>query len=258
MSDSVMSQLSAQGYQPVFIPVTSLVPPEVYVYVPKRRILERWGALKDYAPKVAEITPQTQIGPNLGNTSTRALDAKGMLNLLERVMKWLGLAGKVTGSFHFAGNTRFRYEFKNITASVVTRSQLQPLIRNITFHGSLDSLIDPGYVHVALEYLYAKEITLRQAEGKAFDASAKAEIKKLFGAEASAKLKLDDTGYVIYDGKGRPPGAFAYKAMQLFHYDGKIEIGGQAIKLAPSEEVKESFYTPAEGEFLDVEEPKAR
>jgi hypothetical protein len=249
-----MSQLSAQGYQPVFVTVTGLVPPDVYVYVPERRALERWGALKDYAPKVAQVVPETQEGPNIGSTRTRSMDAKGMLNLLGRFMKCLGFgAGKVTGSFHFGGDARFRYEFKGITASVVTRSRLQPLIRNLAFHSSLDSLISQGDVHIALEYLYAQQIVLRQAEGKEFDASAKAEIEKLFGTEAAAKVGFDDAGYIVYDGAEKPPAAFAYKAMQLFRYDGKIEIGGHAKRMASGEEV-DVFFIPAEGEFLDVEE----
>src|SRR5262247_3358027 len=108
MSDVVMEQLSSRGYQPVFLPMQSdsYLPPDLYVYDPDARALERWGPLKDFAPSVRKIVPQKGVGPRTGTETTRAMSGNIAARFFQGIMKMLGLGG-ASGSFGFAGNSRF-------------------------------------------------------------------------------------------------------------------------------------------------------
>ena len=258
MSDTVMAQLSSRGYQPVFLPMQSdgFVPPDVYVYVQEARALERWGPLKDFEPKVETIVPKKSVGPKIGTEATRAMSGNVAARFFQGIMKMLGLgAGGAGVHLGFAGNARFRYEFDGITSCYVERSKLIPLIGKTSLGAWVDSQINAGNVHVALEYLYARSIRIKEANGKQFDAVAQAEIDNLARANLSGKVKREKNGYLTFSADGPDGAAFAYKAMRVFRFEGDLVIGGHAKALGRADEsdAETSFSDPyVPGAFLDV------
>ena len=262
MSDTVMAQLSSRGYQPVFLPMQSdgFLPPDVYVYVPEAKALERWGPLKDFEPKVDTIVPRTSVGPKIGTEATRAMSGNVAARFFQGIMKMLGLSEGGAGvRLGFAGSARFRYEFDGITSCYVERSKLIPLIGKTFFGAWVDSEINAGNVHVALEYLYARSIRIKEANGKAFDAAAQAELDKLAQTNLSGKVKREKNGYLTFSAEGPGGAAFAYKAMRVFRFDGDLVIGGHAKALSHEGEsdAETSFSEPyVPGAFLDVQAPR--
>jgi hypothetical protein len=162
------------------------------------------------------------------------------------------VAGDVSAGFRFASSARFRYEFRDVTSKLIERHQVQPLLRDLVFGNVLDSWISRGTVHIALEYLYAKRIILRHADGGAFDAETTAALDELVKVNSSAKMRRDGAGFITFTAEG-DGAAFAYKALQIFRYDGKLDIGIQAKTLGKKDTSAEPMgYVPAHGEFLDV------
>jgi hypothetical protein len=254
MNDPVMSQLSAQGYQPIFLPLPGISPPEIYVYLPQTRKLERHGPLSFFLPEANHFTPEERPGPDLGNMMTQTMDGKATVNFLGKILNWFGISGDMNATFHFADNARFRYRFHDVTALVIERHNVDNLIRDLKFSGSLERHMVAGNVHIVLEYLYARKIELRHADGKNFDIATTAELDGLFNASASNKLERQKNGYISFKSQQGVGAAFAYKAKQIFRYDGKLEIGLQAKSLGNRRKGKEleNFYIPAHGEFLNV------
>jgi hypothetical protein len=147
------------------------------------------------------------------------------------VLRWLGLVGgDASAGFGFASNSRFRYEFRDVTSKLVERNEVQPLLRELVFGNVLDSWISGGTVHIVLAYLYTKRIILRHADGGAFEAETAAAIDELVKVNSSAKMRRDSTGFITFIAEG-DGAAFAYKALQIFRYDGKLDIGIQAKTL---------------------------
>jgi hypothetical protein len=135
--------------------------------------------------------------------------------MLRRLMMALGFGkGKIEAGFHFAGGSRFRYEFRRVTSVIVERHEVQPLIARLTFDSILDEWVRLGTVHVALEYLFAKTIVLRHAENSAFDAQTKAEIDQLVKMSGLTKVSRDGKGFVTFE-TDDDGAAFAYKAYQI-------------------------------------------
>jgi hypothetical protein len=259
MSDSVIAALSAQGYQPIFLPETGLSPPDIYVFDKNQKKLVRYGPLSGYAREARRIVPKPHKTPSFGNVTTRALETTTTMSLMRRLMRLIGLGGaKVEASFHFAGDSRFRYEFREITVKAVDRHEVQPIVRELKFHNILDSLVTDGSVHLVLEYLYAKRIVMRLADGSDFDAHVTADVEKLVQAAASGRVHREGKGFLTFEAEGEEGAAFAYKALQVFLYDGKLDIGLGAKTLGEPADKEPAPYIPAPGEFLDVEEAQVQ
>jgi hypothetical protein len=143
VTDPVIATLSAQGYQPIFMPTAGLAPPDIYVFDKERHCLVRYGPLSGYVSGAESIVPTPHKSTDFGNATSSALDNEVTLGLLGRLMRVLGLGRRaINTGFHFAGGSRFRYEFRQVTSLIVERHKVRPLIAHLRARPKITFTID--------------------------------------------------------------------------------------------------------------------
>lgn len=219
MSDALVNMLNSYRYQPVFLPRTGLIPPELYNFANKR--LVRRGQLGRFFEKPISFTPtKGKLGDLQGKLkSNKHFDAA--VGFLQQALQALGISGVPKIDLSFTGSKEFVFAFSDVTYQSVDPAVLDGMLQNLTIPFAIpDAYVQMGGLYIAYEYAYANALTMSRSDGKKFDGDISGNVGAYIdlGAKGSAELQANST--IAFSSKAGEVAAFAYKAGQL-HKNGK-------------------------------------
>jgi len=265
MSDALVKVLNGFGYQPVFLPHTGYVPPELYSFAEHKLI--RHGALSAYMNKPTTFQIASgELAAIAGKvTSGKGFDAA--VGFLTKALAAIGLTAAPKLDLSFAGSKEFSFAFEGVTYEAVDPAELEPILTGLKFPDAIsDEDIEQGNLHIAYEYAYATTVTLTRADGNKFAIDISGDIGTYVNVGTNINVGLDKNMTMTFTSTDpNQKAAFAYKA-------GRIEKEGTRIIFEPEVVKKAALdiearkrkaepptimrYVPAKGVVLTVE--KAR
>ena len=153
MSDAFVTMLNSYGYQPVFLPRTGLVPPELYNFANKR--LVRRGELSEFRQKPASFTPTKGRLGDLQGKVTSNKHSEAAIGFLQKALQVLGVSGVPKIDLSFTGSKDFVFAFSDFTFQALDPAVLDGILQDLTIPLAIpDSYIQLGGLHVAYEYAF--------------------------------------------------------------------------------------------------------
>ena len=212
MADALVELLNSLGYQPVFLPRTGVVPPELY-NVANGRLVRR-GPLKDYLPAAGDLVPTEGALADIAHRQTTKKQLKGAASFLERALKCIGIASAPKLDLSFTRSTELVFAFADVTYKSVDPSRLDLMLKDIATGAIPAAYVEDG-LHLAYEYIYARRLLLSRADGAGFDDDIAGKIGSFVDLGQSGSVSVDSATTISFAGRDRLPVAFAYKAGQL-------------------------------------------
>jgi hypothetical protein len=155
-ADALMILLNQRGYQPIYVPLTNLQPPELYTFVrqPSRRLV-RHGPLIYYLPtdlrgiarrdvfaettgKVADIEGKQTTGKHL----------EAAVNFLASALRCIGIEGAPKLDLSFTGDKELSFSFTGITYRRVDPAQIEQVVQELETVAIDDNYVREGRVHI--------------------------------------------------------------------------------------------------------------
>lgn len=223
MSDRLVKLLNTYGYQPVFLPHTGLVPPELYNFADHRLI--RLGALskviKGQPPK---FDPTHGDLPDIQGEITSNKNTDTAVGFLTQALGVLGISAPKI-SLKFTGSNDFVFAFTKVTYQSVDPLIIDGILQNLKLPLAIPAeYISSGAMHIAYEYAYAGAVTMRRKDGESFETDVSADIHKFIQIDQKVTVEVTGNIAVSFAPTGGTIVAFAYKAGRLERIDGKPEI----------------------------------
>jgi hypothetical protein len=248
--DALVRFLNEDGYLPVFLPRTGLIPPDVYT-LGKAGKLARNDALRRYLPKGVTL-PHNESGAmaNIELHKTSSKNAKAAATFLQNALACIGVTS-FKSDLSFAGSSSFVFAFTEVTYE--RAPGLDHALAKLDLGAIPDETIKGGKVHIAYEYLYAKSLRMMRSDGEAFSTNLSADaVRKLFDLGASGVVHADSASVIRFTTTGKPA-AFAYKAGRLVKHKNHWELAREEIAKGSVGETKLP-YLPARGVVLTARE----
>src|SRR5437879_5942567 len=114
MADKLVRWLNERGYQPVFMPVSTVRPPELYNFSPPH--LRRLGSLNGYLPSGTQM-PQNLTGRladiQIVQTSKKSLN--GAVRFLAGALAAIGITHGPAINLSFVGTGDFLFRLTDVT-----------------------------------------------------------------------------------------------------------------------------------------------
>ncbi len=217
MRDRLVALLNDLGFQPVFLPTTGLEPPELYNH--DRGRLIRRGPLRRY---LKGRMPQPHPGelPDIEHHHTSRKRLADATKFLHNALSCIGIAPAKL-SLSFIGSDDVVFSFSEVTTARTDPSDLDPLLQQLEVHAIPDEYVKSGALHIAYEYVYAKQVSLRRDDNKGFNAELGGRLHEFFDLGAKGRVRLDNQTALTFTASDDAPAAFGYKAGQLRFENGK-------------------------------------
>ncbi len=257
MADALVRLLNLNGYQPVFLPRTGLVPPELYEY--SRPRLVRRGPLADYIKDVASLPISSGKLGNFEGKLTSGKNFQGALDFLKQALAVLGIDAVPKLGLSFTGAKEFVFSFSDVRFREVDPSKLDQVLQNLKAPPAIpDEYVTDG-LHVIYQYAYSGSLQMSRSDGKQFDADVSGNIGNFIDVGTKAKVESKNNSVISFSSTNSELAAFAYKAGQLQKLSPKRwtfapEVVKRLEKGEESERAPESpKYVPLPGIVLAVE-----
>lgn len=211
MRDRLVALLNDLGFQPVFLPTTGLEPPELYNH--DRGRLIRRGPLRRYLQ--AELPP-LRFGsvPDIEHHHTSRKRLAEATKFLGNALRCIGV-GAAKLSLSALGSEDLVFAFSEVTTARIDPSDLDPLLQQLEVHAIPDEYVAAGALHIAYEYVYARRVSVRRADGKGLTADLEGRLPDLFELGVEGRVRVDDASALSFTASDQKPAAFGYKAGQL-------------------------------------------
>lgn len=221
MADALVRELNRLGYQPVFLPRTGTLPPELYNYVREQKRLVRRGALGEYLPQAKTVVPTDGQLANIAYKYTSEKKLEAAVSFLSQALKCIGIDAAPKIDLGFTGSKDFSFAFTDVTYKSVDPALLDQVIRTLAPNGIPRAYVEGGHLHVAYEYAYAKELMLSRGDKKSFaeDISGKVGAYLDVGVKGSVSVASQST--ITFKGGPGANAAFAYKSARLVLENGQ-------------------------------------
>lgn len=230
-NDSLTRILNARRFEPLLMPRTNLLAPDVWVY--DNDSLVWWGPLEDFVP-AGSLPTEMDSGelPDLNHVETSHKGASAAGSFLRQALACIGVSSAPKLDLSFGRGRDIAFSFTEITTRGIAPGRLGRALTQFAPGIIPREQVAAGMVHVAYEYAYARTLNMRFADS----ASASLDLKALqidgfidLGGKADIKVSSETT--MSFKGKGAPA-AFAFKVGQLVRERGKwafhaTEILGQ-------------------------------
>jgi hypothetical protein len=215
MADQLVEALNKEGYQPIFIPVTNLAPPDIYSMMDNKNLV-RWGDLEDFLTGETKFNITSGQAASIRFQSTSSKSLKGAVGLLKRALQAIGIPGGLSIDLSCATEKQLYFEFENVDYQRVDPAELRKVIQTADFYtGVTNKNVDKGLFHVAYEYLYSDSILMKQENHSDFDFSAKGEVTDYIKVETGFTVKSDKKSEIKFKATGGRKAAFAYRSAQI-------------------------------------------
>jgi hypothetical protein len=252
MGDAFVRLLNGYGYQPVFLPRTGLVPPELYDFVRPR--LVRRGPLSDYIKEVAGFPVSSGELGNLDGKLTSGKNFGAAVDFLKQALAMLGIDAIPKVDLSFTGAKEFVFSFSDVKFQEVNPSKLDQVLQSLKTPPAIpDEYVDKGGLHIIYQYAYASTLRMSRADGRKFDTDISGNVGNYIDVGAKATVESQANTVISFSGKNGKVAAFAYKAGQLRRIESMrwtfapevIKREGEPSKTAPSDMVP--IYIPTPG-----------
>jgi hypothetical protein len=214
MADALVSLLNGYGYQPVFLPRTGVVPPELYNF-DDHRLIRRGPLDRYFAGPIVFPTMTGRLGDLEGKvTSGKNLDAA--VGFLKNALSALGIGSLPKADLSFAGSRSFVFTFSDVTFQSVDPADLDRVLQDVKLPLAVpDAYVEKGALHVAYEYAYARTLVMRRDDGQAFAANLSGGVGDWVDVGAKAKVEVSRNSEIAFTSAAGEVAAFAYKAGRL-------------------------------------------
>lgn len=254
MTDAFVKLLNRYGYQPVFLPRTGVVPPELYTFAAHRLI--RRGPLERYLSRPAAFGTREGALADIEGQVSSGKDQGAGLSFLKSALAALGVSDLPTADLSFTGAKTLSFAFSKIVYRGIDPADLDQVVQGLRLPPSIpDGAVEDGALHIAFEYAYARALTLQRADGLAFATELRGGLTPWFKVGAKVKAEVHANARITFTALDAPA-AFAYKAGRLHRIGERWifepEIVARARGAATVAERRS--YIPAERIVLRVEE----
>jgi hypothetical protein len=248
MSDSLVKLLNQSGYQPVFLPQSGIIPPELYNYDQHRLI--RRGALANYIPEVASLTLRKSSMADIEGKQTSAKSYGAAVDFLSSALSVLGISSVPKLDLSFTGARQLSFAFTDIVVQALDPAVIDGFIQKLKTPPAIpEQYVNEGALHIAYEYLYSSKLLMSRSDGGSFAVDVKGDVGSYINLGGKGKVEWKSENTISFSGGSSEPAAFAYKA-------GRLQRDGSAWTFEP-EVIKKGFspqgYLPARGVVLNVE-----
>lgn len=253
MPDAIVTRLNELGYQPIFLPLTGIVPPEVYGSGEGR--LSRYGPLIDYVRDNREVslTPHDSETPDITHLYTSRKKFSATLQFLAAALRCLGVS--FTPEFSLSGlrDTHLVFAVSGLTARSVSPGRIQQVL------GWLDPSLarhigpDGGGLHIVHEYLYAERLQIRRVSARKGSVEGTLTPADFGELKVDASVTQEDDHTLAFAPVSGARVAFAYRAGWL-RRDGSLwTFLPQIVRGATAGAPRHGPYIPYPGQTLWVE-----
>jgi hypothetical protein len=260
MADKLVRWLNDRGYQPVFIPVAGVHPPELYVFIKPR--LVRLGTLKSYLPsgKTLPAVASNRLA-DIQIAQTSAKSVRGTAKFLGNALRGIGITQAPGLDLSFAGTGDFVFDLADVTYEETAPAAIMELLKDLRTELIPRNYMQDGRLHVAYHYAYASKLEIRKADGGKFEGNVSAtEIDNFIKLGSAASVKVENGDALVFTPRKSERVAFAYKA-------GELRRAGRRLEFFPEEvarfagvagaEGEAPAYLPSRGQVLAVEDSPA-
>ena len=113
------------------------------------------------------------------------------------------------------GSDDLVFAFSEVTTLRIDPSDLDPLMQQLEVHAIPDEYVRGCALHIAYEYVYARQVSLRHHDSKGFDAAISGRVHEFFDLGAKGKVRVEGSTAFVFSASDEAPAAFGYKAGQL-------------------------------------------
>jgi hypothetical protein len=254
MSDALVTMLNSYGYQPVFLPRTGLVPPELYNFAKKR--LVRRGEFARFFQKPVTFTPTKGKLADLQGKLASNKNYAAAVGFLQQALQVLGISGLPKIDLSFAGSKEFIFAFSDVTYQAVDPAVLDTILQDLSIPLAIpDSYVQFGDLHISYEYAYAKTLTMSRSDGKSFDADVSGDVGAFINVGAKGRVELKSNCTVSFSSSSEEVAAFAYKAGQLHKDKERWTFEPEVVKRARGgTQERREVYVPSRNRVLVAED----
>jgi hypothetical protein len=253
MSDALVTMLNSYGYQPVFLPRTGLLPPELYNFAKKR--LVRRGEFARFFQKPVTFTPTKGRLADLQGKVTSNKHYDAAVGFLQKALQVLGISGVPKIDLSFTGSKGFVFAFSEVTYQAVDPAVLDGILQDLSIPLAIpDSYVQFGDLHIAYEYAYANTLTMSRSDGKSFDADISGEVGAYINLGAKGSIELKSNSTVSFSSSSGEVAAFAYKAGQLHKDKERWTFEPEVVKRTKDGTERPEVYVPSRNRVLVAEE----
>ena len=214
MTDQLVELLNEYGYQPVFLPKTGIVPPELYSFADHKLI--RLGALSAYFSEPVTFQPKNGKLGNIEGKITSGKSGHAAIGFLQNALAVLGLGNLPKIDLSFAGTEEFGFAFTNVTYQAVDPAVLGPMLQSLKMDLYIpDEYVEADAMHIAYEYAYATSLKMIRADHREFSVNVSGGIGQYVDLGVGGKTEVTGNSAVSFSGSDTNLAAFAYKAGRL-------------------------------------------
>lgn len=218
--DALVRELNRLGYQPVFLPRTNIEPPEIYTFAPKLKRLVRRGALKQYLPEAAGLTPTTGQLANINYSYTSTKRGQAAVSFLENALKCIGIDSAPKLNLDFSGSKDFSFAFTGVTYRKVDPAEIERILAGLSTGGIPDDLVAAGRMHIAYDYAYANELVMSRGDKREFSQDISAKVSEFLDLGVKGSVSVASKSTLSFKGATGARAAFAYMAGYLSRENG--------------------------------------
>jgi len=218
MTDALVATLNRAGFQPVFLPQTGLVPPELYNFTSKNHkpLLVRRGPFSRYLPQAAELTVHRSSLADISHQRSSSKGLSASADFLSQCLACLGISGAPKLDLSFTGTSKLVFAFHDVFSLRVDPADIDHVLTDLDLGAIPDDYVDRGFLHIAYEYAFAGSVLMQREDGHDFTLQGDAHLASLVNVGAGVKARLADSNTISFDTaeKAELP-AFAYRAGRL-------------------------------------------
>ena len=233
-NDGLVKLLNGMGLQPLVLPRTGLTPPEVYMY--SDTTLTRRGPLSDYVVDGTVIPkPEQAKLPSIERHETDKKSGSAIGSFLGDALKCIGITSAPKLDLSFTNGYDITFSFDDVTSESVDSSKIDKLRSSLDMSAIPKEQIQAGYLHIAYEYVYAGQLSMRAVSGGSSSFNAKAIQIGAYvdlGVKGTAEWQNETT--LAFKSTDGVSGAFACRI-------GQLEKRGKTWYFHPNEDQGQSF-----------------
>jgi hypothetical protein len=250
MPDALVNLLNNKGYQPVLLPQTDLLPPDLYNVADG--MLMRRGQLSFYLPPVSGLSVGEAKLPDLEEKFTTRKSLAAAVSFLQDALECLGISSIPKLDLSFAAKTGLRFAFTDVTSRSVPVAGLDQIIQGVNLGAIPARYVEEGNLHIAHKYIYARKLLMMRQDQRRFDLGASGDISEFIKLGEKAKVEVESEIKISFSKPGRERIAFAYKSVRLVQNGprwellfGRVRLGegadGQSFLPQPGKVVRAAF-----------------
>jgi hypothetical protein len=257
MSDALVKMLNEYGYQPVFLPHTGYVPPELYSF--EQHKLMRHGTLTAYIKDPITFQPTTGDLASIEGKITSSKNTDAAAGFLSKALAVIGLSAIPKIDLSFAGSHDFVFAFEGVTYQSVDPAVIDQVLQDLKLPLAIpDDYVTNGELHIAYEYAYADTVKMSRVDGKKFSTDVSGDVGAYVDVGTKVQVAVNANSTVTFSAKEKDKtAAFAYKAGRLLYRDGRWLFEPEVIMKLAGPPVRKWEFVPAYGVVLAAEDAKA-